>query len=532
MKNNLKKYVINLIFPAFILGSITGILTGAIITLYKFCAKNVIAFSETAYEFVRNNLYLIPVVLVGLFGLAVLFYFVYKKEPRLKGGGIPSSIALMRGLITFKWLRVLIGVFFMSLSSFLVGVPLGNEGPSVLMGATIGKGTVLPLQKKHLAWRRYSITGGACAGFAIATGAPVSGIVFSLEEAQHHLSPMILIVSCFSVLFARITTELLSPLLGVSVALFPEFQVLSLSLGDVWLPVVIGVIVGLFSVAFLYGYKFISKFFNKCLKKIPLYIKIFFVFAVTFALGLCSFSFISTGHDLIVELFTEKPALVALVALLLARSVLTLCSNTNKITGGIFLPILAVGALVASLISGVLQNYFSLSSDYHTVILVLGITACIAGTMKMPLTAILFSVEALSCHTNILYVVIVSVVAYMIPELFRMKSINDKVVDNLVKESQEGKTPIVIDTFVTVKHNSFAVGKQVRDILWPANLFVLSFTPSQTRVALIDEHGGKSLHEGDVLHIRYSTYNEAITKRDLIAIVGEQDYDEHITSKI
>ena len=122
--------------------------------------------------------------------------------------------------------------------------------------------------------------------------------------------------------------------------------------------------------------------------------------------------------------------------------------------------------------------------------------------------------------------------AFIVPELFKMKSINDKVVENLVNEAHEDKTPIVIDTFVTVKPDSFADGKQIRDILWPANLFVLSFKPNENRIASIDEHGDKSLQEGDILHIRYSTYDEPRTKRDLIAILGEQDYDEHITSKI
>ena len=531
MKNKFIKYIINIIFPAIVLGSGTGILTGAIITIYKFCAKHIIHFSETAYSYVKNAWYLIPVVLVGLLGLAFLFKYLYKKIPRLKGGGIPSSIALLRGLITFKWLRVLIGVFFTSLATFLVGVPLGNEGPSVLMGATIGKGVASPLQNKHRAWSRYSITGGACAGFAVATGAPVSGIIFSLEEAEHHLSPMILLVSCFSVLFARITTELLAPLLGVSISLFPELQLITLSLKDIWLPIVIGLSMGGFSVLFLYLYKFISKLFNKHLKKIPLQYKIFFVFAVTFGIGLYSFNFISTGHELILSLFSKRLPFFFLLAILLVRSILTLCSNSNKITGGMFLPILALGAVLSSAMANVLEK-LGLSPEYYTIILVLGITACIAGAMKMPLTAIIFSVEALSCYQNIIYVVIVAVTSYVIPQLFRMKSINDSVIDNLVKEKNEGLTPIVIDTFVTVKPDSFAVGKQVRDILWPANLFVLSFKPSEKRTALIDEHGGKSLHEGDVLHVRYLTYDEAITKRDLTAIVGDQDYEEHVTSKI
>ena len=65
-----------------------------------------------------------------------------------------------------------------------------------------------------------------------------------------------------------------------------------------------------------------------------------------------------------------------------------------------------------------------------------------------------------------------------------------------------------------------------RDIIWPSNFFLLSIIPSQTHHAEIDSQGGKVFHEGDVLHIRYATFDETYTKGYLTAIVGEQDYDE------
>ncbi len=531
-----KNFFKNLILPAFVFGGIAGILTGAIVTLYKFCAKHVINFSQTGYDFIRNNLYYVPVVIIALFAIAFLFYLIFKKNPDAKGGGIPSSIAILRGIITFKWLRTLISVFFMSLTTFLIGVPLGNEGPSVLMGTAVGRASLSPLSTKSRAWRRYATTGGACAGFAIATGATVSGILFAVEEAHGRISPMIIIVACVSVLFARVTTELLSPLLGVSIELFPNLSLIALSLKDVWIPIVIGALMGVFAVGFLYCYKFINWLFNKIFIKIPLYAKIFTVFVITFGVGLFSFSFISTGHNLILSLYDTAASILMLLLILLVRTFLTLSANTNKITGGIFLPILALGALFSAIVGKTCQSLFGLSEEYYSIILALGITACISGMMKMPLTAIIFSVEALSCYQNILYVVIVSAVAFVITELFSAKSINDSVVENTVKERYHDKTAVVIDTFVTVQNGSFAVGKQIRDILWPANLFVLSVKRAEKHnepiKAVVDEHGGKELLEGDILHIRYSTYNENLSKKELIAILGEQTIIENATDNV
>ncbi len=533
MKQGSKQFI-NILFPALIFGSMTGILTALYVNLYKYVAKHVIALSEQGYHFVKANLWTIPIVLIFLFAIAFIFSVIYKSSPRLGGGGIPSSIAVLRGIVSFKWFKVLIGVSLMSMVTFLIGVPLGNEGPSVLIGTALGYGTVHLLAPKHRAWNKYSMTGGACAGFAVATGAPVSGILFAVEEAHQRISPMIIIVSAISVLFACITSQLLSSFLGTSVYLFPSLNLITLSLKDVWLPLLIGIVIGLFAVVFLTYYKIIYEFFNNKLAKIPLYLKIFFVFGLTLAFGIFSTNFISTGHELILILLEGqgKTAILTLLVILLVRSSLSLSANTSKITGGIFLPILALGTLLSSVIANVLIKYCGLSANYYEIILALGITACIAGMMKMPLTAIIFSIEALSCYNNILFVIIVSAVSYAFTEIFHTKSVNDSVVDNIIKNNDNKMNLKVFDAFVTVQKGSFAIGKQIRDVLWPANTFILSTTPSATHRTQIDEHGGKSLREGDVLHVRYSTFDQAQTRLELLAIVGDQDYQEKTTVEV
>lgn len=524
-----KGYLVNLIFPAFIFGSITGILTAIVVVAYKFLAKCIIAFSEDSYAFLRSNLFYIPLILIGLYLIALLFALIYKKEPRARGGGIPSSIALLRSIVTFKWLRTLIGVFFMSLTSFLIGVPLGNEGPSVLMGTALGKGSVSLMAKKHPAWSRYAMTGGACAGFAVATGASVSGIMFAVEEAHQRISPMIIIVGCIAVLFADLTSEILCPLLGVGASLFPNFSVISLSVGDVWIPLVVGLVLGLFAVAFLKYYKAINKFSNVILKKIPHYVKIFIVFTITLGVGLISFSFVSTGHEVFFLLLEKNFSFVALIVLLLVRTTLTLFANTNKLTGGVFLPIIAIGAIISSLIGKALVEIFGIDSEYYTVILALGTAACISGMMKMPLTAIMFSLEALGCVDNVVHVIVTVAVAYVITEVFGVKGINDSIVENMVKSQEETRERKIIDTHIVIKKGSFAEYRHARDILWPTNFFLLSIIPSKTRHVQVDGQGAKTFHEGDVLHIRYATFDEEHTRAELIAIVGEQDYDQTST---
>ena len=526
----LKNQLLNFIVPAFVFGGLSGVLTAVTVLAYKLCAHFVISLSEEGYGYLSSHPYLVPVVLAVMLGISFFFSYVYKKIPNLRGGGIPTSIGILRGILSFGWLKNLLGIFFLSLTTFLTGVPLGNEGPAVQMGTAVGRGTVFSFAKKHRAWDRYSMTGGACAGFATATGAPISGILFAIEEAHQRISPMIVIVSAASVMFARLTTELLAPLLGLGINLFPEFDLPVLGAKEIWIPALVGVVVGLFAVLFLKYYRIVSSFFTVTLRKLPHGWKIFFVFAATLALGLCSFSFVSTGHELILELLEGKVALGMLFLLLFVRSTLTLSANANGITGGLFIPIMALGVLVSSILAKGLVP--AVGEEQYAMILVLGITACISGMMKTPLTAILFAVEALGCSGNLLPVVVAASLAFVIPELFGADSINDVVLERRAEEYSEKTVPKVIDTFVTVQENAFAVGKQIRDIFWPANLFVLSLKHDEKRRAEVDEHGGKEIREGDILHVRYSTSDEKKTKAELIAIVGVQEYREKETDEI
>lgn len=520
MKSKSWNSFFNSILSAVSFGALTGVLTSLVVNLYKACAKYIIAFSEKGYHYIGERLYFIPIILIAFLLPAFLFAYVYKRIPNLRGGGIPTSIGILRGIIPFKWVRNLIGIFCMSLVSFLVGVPLGNEGPSVQMGVAIGRGSVFSFGKKHRAWDRYAMTGGACSGFATATGAPISGILFAVEEAHQRISPMILMIAATSVMFSTLTTEVIAPLLGVSKTLFPSMQLPVLSLKDAWIPLSVGVIMGLFAVLFLNYYRVIFKFFNKTLKRIPHAWRIFIVFVLTFAAGLFSFSFISTGHELILELVNGKTTILMLILLLVVRSTLTLCANSNRITGGIFLPLLAIGAIVSSLFATVLNRVFGLDSSYYIVILVLGIIACIAGIMKMPLTAIVFAVEALSCYDNIVFVIIVASIAFVITEIFGAESINDRVLENILEDLKEGRSPTTIERHVTVGKNTFAEGMHVRDIFWPSGLFVLSHKhtlPADQR----NKRAINAIHEGDVLHVRCTTFDVERTEEELKAILGD-----------
>ena len=515
MKNTVR--AMRLTAPMVGFSALSGVLTAVIVIAYKWCAKQAVAGAEWGYHFLREHIWCVPLVLVALGGVAVVLARAYRRAPSLRGGGIPTSIGILRGQTPFRWLTTLVGTFALSLLSFLIGVPLGNEGPSVQIGTAVGLGSA-SLSKKTTAWDRYTMTGGACAGFAVATGAPISGMLFAVEEAHRRVSSTIFVCACVSVLCAGLTNAAVSPLVGVSTSLFADMSQVTLSAREAWLPLAVGVAVGLFAVVFLQYYQLVNRFFRHRLGRVGAVWKIWFVLAVTVIAGLCSFSCVSTGHELIVTLFDGGTALWMLAAILVVRVNLTLSANVNHLTGGIFLPLMALGALVGAMLGEGVSLLPSFGREYYAVVLMLGITACVAGMMRMPLTAIAFAVEALSGYNNILPIILAAATAFIVTELFGVKSINDSVLEHRLAARGNNAEHRVIDTTVTVQEGAFVVGREIRDVLWPNGLFVLSVQRADGA-----EHGG--LCVGDVLHVRYTAADD-VRREELLALVGEQEHDD------
>ena len=64
--------------------------------------------------------------------------------------------------------------------------------------------------------------------------------------------------------------------------------------------------------------------------------------------------------------------------------------------------------------------------------------------------------------------------------------------------------------------DSFAAGKELRDILWPNSCVVVSFERAKKNRGLV------VVEEGDVITVHYKTYNLKATAQELCALVGEQ----------
>ena len=188
MKNNRIHYIKNTFLPLVVFSLVTGVATGVVIFLFKLASSEVISLSHKIYEYVGMRPVFIPLLLLGAAFLGLVAANILHVAPEARGGGIPSAITVLQGYVPVEKIIGMPMVFISSLISYLGGVPLGTEGPSVQMGTLIGGVVSRTLGKKVPAWRRYIMTGGACAGFAAATGGPLTGMLFAFEEAHRKLA--------------------------------------------------------------------------------------------------------------------------------------------------------------------------------------------------------------------------------------------------------------------------------------------------------------------------------------------------------
>ncbi len=519
MKYNKKTYIQNIILPCFVFSMITGIFTGILIFLFKLASSYIFKLSAEIYGYVRENPVWLPMLIFGAVILGLLSALILKNSKNCRGGGIPTSVAILRGLIEFRWLRSIFHLFASALITFLGGIPLGNEGPSVQMGTAVGRGTIRIFAKNHTAWDRYIMTGGACGGFAVATGAPITGIFFAFEEAHRRFSPMLFMTSAMTVTSATAVMRFLCEISGTSPYMFEFGTIAVLPLRYIWISVLIGIICGLTAVLFTKLYALTGDFLNETLKKLPFTLKTVIIFVLVSLSGFASNGFIGSGHNIIHELIHGNGVWYLMLLYFCVRAIFLMLANHTGISGGIFIPTLTFGALIGAIFSKAFIQIGVLPAEYYIIPIIIGMASFLSASSRTPITAITFALEALAGPSNILPIITGVTLAFIIIEAWGITSLHDIVIHQKVEKLNEGKESTVVDSTVTVMPGAFAVGKEVRDILWPPSCTVLSIKKAHTSGS---SHGSGVINVGDILELHYQTYSQETTFKAIEAIVGNQ----------
>ena len=523
MQTKLYNHIKQVILPVVAFSAAAGFVSALFVTAFKIAAEWVVHLSASVYDAARDNPAWLALLLAGAAAIGSLSSIILAYSGSSRGGGIPTSVAAIRGIISFRWLTSLLVLPFCALLTYLCGLPLGTEGPCVQMGTAIGDGVVRSSgQAKQRGWRRYIMTGGASAGFSIATSSPITAILFSMEELHKHFSPILLTVASISVITAEITVRGLAALGIGSVGMFSIPALGALAPRSLFAPLLVGIVCGFAAIFFTRSYHLINKAVSSALKKISPKLALPIIFASLAAVGFLLSDALGSGHSLVHTLLHGRGVWYVLIAVFLVRMVGVMISNTAGVTGGIFLPTLAFGAILGSLCGEAMIALGWIGAEHSTAMVVLGITAFLGSTSRIPITACVFAVEALGGINNVLPLILATTVSLIITEASGLEDFTDTVIEAKIQAASGGNEPITVQVPLTVAPHAFAVGKELRDILWPNSCVVLSFD----RALAGNAHA--PIAEGDIITVCYKTHHPAETCEEFKSLVGEQA--EHITA--
>ena len=496
-------------YPCIFCAMLTGMGTGGVIYLFQGLVHLALFLSGKAFDAARGNPVLIPAIVLGAALLGLFSSIIIKAEPDAAGGGIPSSVAAIRGIISLRWLRNLLATVSASVLTYVAGVPLGTEGPCVQLGTAVGRGTANLSEKFEGALDRYAMTSGACAGFAAVTGAPLSGILFALEEAHKKITPTLLVMSAVSVFTGVCTLDVLNLLTGGTKPLFQIPSLDTLRFTSLWLPFVIGIVCGLAAAGFTKLHKFFGGFWREKLSKFPKHFSFPIIFALCAAVGCFVDGAIGSGHSVIDELILGSIAVKLLVLVLVLRSIFFIIANNAGVTGGTFLPSLTLGAGLGMLCTVIGQNLGIVDRGLTVFGITVGMAAFIGAVNKTPLMSIAFGIEALGGGANVPSFVLATIAAYLVMEIMGGKEFAEIAIEAKEKKSPRSTHSTEAKEYVctvNVEKDSFADGRNPDDLLLPYGCRITS--------------KNAALHGGDKVVVCCVTGDAEYVKRKLGDVFG------------
>ena len=352
----------------------------------------------------QKKLFLVPAA-IGLV-VSVLTRYVF---PGVRGSGVNQTKAALYIHNGYISVRTVIGKFFLSALAIGSGQSLGPEDPSLQIGAGVASliGRRMKLSRERL---RLFAPVGAAAGLAAAFNAPISAILFVIEEVIGKWSAGVL----GSIVLAAVSSVVVARWFWGDQ---PMFRIPSITLRDpreLLAYSVLGVIGGLASLLFAKSLEYLRPLLRRQSQWFQLLQP---SLAGLLVGGIGYFGFpevMGAGYGAIDQAMHAQFAFKMLLALGLLKIVATTLSFSSGTPGGMFAPTLFIGAMLGASVGSyekILLPHLTGSIGSYALV---GMGVLFAAFLRAPLTSVFMVVEVSGNYSIILPVILANTIAYLI----------------------------------------------------------------------------------------------------------------------
>lgn len=418
---------------------ILGALTGCVISAFRFLISKSLVLLSEIYHIISLKPALIIIWIILLIIIGDIIGSIVKKEPLIsgklpqfsdficsyfaddrsvmKGNKLPESEDIEVKELDFKWFRVIAGKFIGSVISIGTGLSLGIEGPSVQLGIAMGQVTGR-IFKKIKQKEKFFIISGASAGLSAAFNAPLAGVVYTMEKVHEEFSPFMLLLIFISALSSDFTA---SRLFNMKSELnFNRFAVLPTNY-YLYL-IILGIISAVISVVFNKILAKTEKLFSDKGRLFSRKSKIAALLLFSIAFGFYLPQVMGGGYGLINSLCRGDFTIRLILVLFLAKFLFTIMSYGSGAPGGVFVPVLAIGALIGAVYGNALLYVFHIDNSYMINFIVLAMAAYFSAALKSPITGCILVTEITGSFNHIIALGLISVIAYIVTDFMNSNS--------------------------------------------------------------------------------------------------------------
>ncbi len=494
------------IFRLTVQGVLVGIFAGLMVCLYRFLLAGSESVLRDYLSIIHGNVFYIILFFIALAIMGLLIDFLTKWEADSSGSGIPQVYAEVKGHMEANWAKVLFSKIVAGVLTALGGLSLGPEGPSVQIGGMAGKG-IAKLFKGSKTDELRLILVGSAVGITAAFNAPLAGVIFVFEEINHGFDKTLVFIA----LVSAIVSDFISKgIFGQSTIL--NFPVLNIPLDSFWILIVLGLFVGLLGYVYNIGMIKSSDIVKNL--KIPSWLKFVLVFMVSGVVALMIPEISDGGHFMMDMLDIAIPSLGVLVLLLVLKYLFSMFSFSSGAPGGIFLPILVLGAYIGAVFGSVVVPAFGWQHDLIYRFIIISMAGFFAATVRSPITGIVLLAEMSGSTESLVAMIIVSLIAYVVPTLLGNEPIYESLYDRLLlsKNRQFVKKPskhVLSEYLVPLDCNY--INFKIKDIPFPKNAIVVSVI-----------RNGKYIIPTEDFRIQYSDQVQILTDSNDYPYVREE----------